>query len=41
VSSIARAIIRFVEEILTEVGQDVADTLEQLKAAALCQAHDL
>ena len=41
VSGIAWAIIRFVEEILTEDGQDVADTLEQLKTAALRQAHDL
>ncbi|HUR06637.1 MAG TPA: hypothetical protein VM347_29105 [Nonomuraea sp.] len=40
-SGIARAVICFVEEILTEGGQDVADTLEQLKAAALRQAHDL
>lgn len=40
-SGIARAIIRFVEEIFTEDRQDVADTLEQLKAAALRQARDV
>ncbi|WP_158778818.1 hypothetical protein [Streptomyces cellulosae] len=38
---IARAIIRFVEENLTEDGRDVADALEQLEAAALRQAHDV
>lgn len=38
---IARAIIRFVEEILTEDGQNVAKPLEQLKAAILRQAHDV
>ncbi|MDX3697061.1 hypothetical protein PV726_43890 [Streptomyces europaeiscabiei] len=37
---IARAIIRFAEELLTENGQDVADILEQLETAALRQAHD-
>jgi|tagenome__1003787_1003787.scaffolds.fasta_scaffold20781204_2 hypothetical protein len=40
VPGIARAIIRFVEEILTEDGQDVADVLEQLETAALRQAHE-
>ncbi|MGX1913628.1 hypothetical protein ACWIID_33015 [Streptomyces phaeochromogenes] len=40
VPGIARAIIRFAEEILTEDGQDVADILKQLKTAALRQTHD-
>jgi hypothetical protein len=40
VPGIARAVIRFAEEILTEDGQDVADILEQLETAALRQAHD-
>ncbi|MET7913445.1 hypothetical protein ABZS98_35410 [Streptomyces avermitilis] len=33
-------IVRFVEEILSEDGRDVADILEQLETTALRQAHD-